>query len=302
MQQVQRGLSIRIAAFMLLLASSCTQRQRQMPPISSNLDSYQYNTNAMSPFFWEPAGDLLSDVFIGSEATWLNGSLIWTLPGMTGARYNVIHKGQNVKNHMQYSVKTRKNFSTFTMSMSFKFEEEDSLQLPLSWRGNSGIYIFGLYEIQIFNSGLFDRSSTLKRSTYPTGELKLDKYNETILMPIDKALCGSIYGGNTESNAFDGAPQDEQGNFINICGEQTEWHHISFAFTPAVINNGVKKSNAIISGVLLDGKKTFYNGKTSYEILGPTGTQVGRPEASFGQIALQDHGSRLSFKDIRIYE
>jgi hypothetical protein len=233
----------------------------------------------MDPALWEPAGEILSPVFPGTSAAWLSGADVWTLPGQTMTRAKVMHRGKLVPNHMQFGVKTKESFGAFRLSFEFRFEDEDWASLPPTWAGNSGIYVFGLYEVQIFRTGVFDARPVVPRNEVPKG------------MVATQFFCGSLYNQV--------APTDADGRYVNLCADDEAWHRMTVTFEPARFAQGMKMADARVS-VVLDGNALSFEGSSTYFLPGPTGSQVGRPEVAEGPLVIQDHGSRVSFRNLAI--
>lgn len=200
---------------------------------------------------------------------------------------------------MQYSVKTVQMFKSFRLSFMFRFDSDDEKNLEPSWVGNSGIYIFGLYEVQIFKTGSFDARTSIADQDVPGGMIQKSYGSKTLKIPINQFLCGAIYGGGLAGDPVAGAPRYSDGTFANLCADTSIWHQMTIDFKPAEFR-GQEKINDATVAIAIDGTKLKFEGQELYAIPGPTGSQMGRAESESGPIVIQDHGSRVSFKEIAV--
>jgi hypothetical protein len=129
---------------------------------------------------------------------------------------------------------------------------------------NSGVYLHGLYEIQIFDSQGYDG-------------------------PLQVGDCGGIY-------EMDGA-RGGAAPLRNACRPPGEWQSLQVWFqAPRFDASGRKTANARILRVLLNEALV----QREYELTGPTVSHLPLPEAPANPIMLQgDHGP-IAFRNIYV--
>lgn len=280
----------------LLAAAACRPRSDSSPKANEPGASA---SSLMDPALWEPAGPLLSPIFPGTRADWLTRSDVWTLPGMGAPREVVVHQGKKRPNHQQYTVRSKESFGAFRLSLEFRFGPEKIDSLAATWLGNSGIYVFGLYEVQIFRAGYFVAEGEIARDAFPDGLVKVKRGPHDLKVPLNQFLCGAIYGGGLSDDPFAGVPETESGSYFNGCADEAGWHQLVIEFTPARFDGSVKVAAARVA-VELGGRRLLYGGRDFYDLPGPTGSQQGKPEVAAGPIVLQDHGSGVAFRAISV--
>jgi hypothetical protein len=133
---------------------------------------------------------------------------------------------------------------------------------------NSGVYLHGLYEVQIFDS-------------YGT------------VMPLSSSDGGGIYHRWIDNKGVGGsAPK------VNACRRPGEWQSYQIWFrAPRFDANGRKVENAKFIRVLYNGLLVQEN----VEIDGPTRAAMSHPEAAHNPLMLQgDHGP-VAFRNIYVH-
>lgn len=124
-------------------------------------------------------------------------------------------------------------------------------------KGNSGVYLHGLYEIQVLDS--------FNNETYANG------------------MCGSIYGQKEPD--------------INACKPAGNWQTYDIAFrAPRFDSSGKVTANPRVT--------VYHNSILIHDnveiTIGPTTASLGGPMTPTGPIMLQDHGSRVRYRNIWI--
>jgi hypothetical protein len=133
--------------------------------------------------------------------------------------------------------------------------------------GNSGVYLLGLYEIQIDNS----------KNVKPT---VVEKDGQKVEV-LPKTICGAIYGRIAPSK--------------NMARDAKEWQTFDVTFRAARGDAKAVKEKARVT-VVWNGEKVIDNA----EIDGPTGAALAGKETEPGPLLLQgDHG-RVSFRNVKI--
>lgn len=138
------------------------------------------------------------------------------------------------------------------------------LEFMVSRNSNSGVYLQGKYEIQIFDSW--------------------GKEN-----PVSWD-CGGIYARYDGTKTYEGIPP-----LTNASKAPGEWQHLEIEFkAPRFDANGEKTKNAVFKTVKLNGITVHENA----EVTGPTASSLDEKEAPLGPLMLQgDHGP-VAFRNI----
>jgi hypothetical protein len=139
------------------------------------------------------------------------------------------------------------------------------LEFMLAKGSNSGVYLHGLYEVQIFDS-------------YGSNE------------PITSSDCGGIYHRWIDNHGVGGSAPSR-----NACRRPGEWqsYHIWFR-APRFDGSGKKTQNAKFIRVVFNGVSVQNN----VEVDGPTRAAMDIPEAAENPVMLQgDHGP-VAFRNI----
>lgn len=130
-------------------------------------------------------------------------------------------------------------------------------------RGNSGVFLMGVYEVQILDS--------YQNATYPDGQ------------------AAALYGRNTP--------------LVNACRKPGEWQSYDIIFHRPVFKDGkvVKRATFTIlhNGVLVQDNYELTGG-TGWR--GPHAISPYAPHADKGPIKLQDHGNPVLFRNIWVRE
>ncbi len=145
---------------------------------------------------------------------------------------------------------------------------ELELEFMIPKQSNSGVYLQGRYEIQIFDS--WGKENPAAHD------------------------CGAIYyrwDENTKEE-YDGTPPP-----VNACKEPGEWQHYKIRFkAPCFNSEGEKIQNAVFEEVTLNGITLHRN----VEVTGPTRSSLDNIEEPTGPLMLQgDHGP-VAYRNIRI--
>jgi len=147
-----------------------------------------------------------------------------------------------------------------------KFTDFD-LHVEFQPTSNSGVYLLGLYEIQIDNS----------KNVKPTIVERDGQKIET----LPKGMCGALYSQVAPSK--------------NMAKDPTEWQSFDITFRAARGTGKDIKEKARVT-VVWNGTKVIDN----VEINGPTGGSIGGNQSDAGPIMLQgDHG-RVPFRNVKI--
>ena len=155
-------------------------------------------------------------------------------------------------------IHTKDEFSDFQLHIEFATPAK--VQSNSQGRGNSGVFLLGVYEVQVLD--------TYDNLTYPDGQ------------------CGAMYGQSPP--------------LVNACKKPGEWQTYDIIFeAPRWDASGklIKKAalTLIQNGVVLHNRKD-YLGPTGHKQLGTyENTKVSR-----GPIKLQDHGNPMHFRNIWI--
>ncbi len=256
-------------------------------------------TSLMGASLWEPAGDLLSARFVGTDDRWINDRDVWTLPGEQADRQLVQHKGCPRPNHQQFTVKTTEQWHSFHLRLDFRFDPTENTETAVEQCGNSGIYIFGLYEVQLLDTSRFLPCGAVPEDRLYAGRIGTVLDGRSDETAANKCLCGSIYGGGLAEDPIAGATTDAAGGLYNYCKPSGQWNRLDIYFVPARFKNGRKTHQATVA-VKINGQRVHFAGKDRYGIPGPTGSQRGKAETASGPIVIQDHGGRLSFRGIQM--
>jgi len=244
----------------LLLAAAAVCTAQKLP------DLYKDETHGDPPFVSEPG---LRPLLNGADMSgWrsIDGSPHewFTTKSVTWKRvFNPTHL--TAKAAAGDRIVNGKDGKTANLVTAAKFGSfELYLEFMLARGSNSGVYLHGLYEIQIFDSQGY------------TGPLTLGD-------------CGGVYQQDDGSGGS--AP------LVNACRPPGEWQsfHIWFQ-APKFDGSGKKIANAKVLRVMLNDTHVQEN----VELPGPTLSHMNIPEAAANPIMLQgDHGP-VAFRNIYI--
>lgn len=154
---------------------------------------------------------------------------------------------------------SRKSFGDCQLHLEFMVPQKPGA--VLSNRGNSGVLLMGLYEVQIFDS-----HPSNKQQIYPDGQ------------------CGSVYG--------------ETPPLLNACRLPGQWQSFDIIFTAPVFEKGKLAKAAAVTmlhnGVLVHLNTTIHGPMAWRKI-----SQY-RPHGDKLPLKIQGHGSPVSFRNIWI--
>jgi hypothetical protein len=153
-------------------------------------------------------------------------------------------------------IRTKEKFADFQLHLEFATPAK--VEGTGQGRGNSGILLNGIYEIQVLDS--------YQNKTYPDGQ------------------CGALYGQTPP--------------LVNASKPPGEWQSYDIIFESPRWDDAkkvIKKANVTVihNGVLLHHKRE-YLGTTPHKELG----SYDRPHAPEMYIELQDHGNPMRFRNI----
>jgi hypothetical protein len=142
------------------------------------------------------------------------------------------------------------------------------LDFMISKKSNSGVYLQGRYEIQIFDS--WGKESPVSWD------------------------CGGIYERFDGTKTYEGIPP-----IVNASKEPGEWQHLEINFNaPRFNSKGEKIKNAVFKKVKLNGITIHKNA----EVTGPTASSLDEKEEPSGPLMLQgDHGP-VAYRNIKLKE
>jgi len=173
----------------------------------------------------------------------------------------------NVKNGILWAGgSTKKNVGSFKMHIEFMLPFKPSRNPSNQDRGNSGIYIFNNYEIQVIDSFALDFKS---------------ENNAIKLESINKQWCGCFYKMKLADT--------------NMAFPPLTWQTYDIEFSAPVLENGVKVKNARIT--------VFHNGikiHDNFELVTGTGNGAKRKQLAKGPIYFQNHGNPTMFRNVWI--
>jgi len=171
----------------------------------------------------------------------------------------------NVKDGLLHAGgQSNKEVGSFEMHVEFMLPFKPGRNPSNQDRGNSGIYIFNNYEIQVIDSFALD----------------FDVKNNPIKMESsNKQWCGCLY----KTKLAD----------INMAFPPLTWQTYDIQFTAPVFEGGKKIKNARLT--------LFHNGvkiHDDYELLNGTGAGAGRKQLAKGPIYFQNHGNPTVFRNV----
>ncbi|HEY3864219.1 MAG TPA: DUF1080 domain-containing protein [Verrucomicrobiae bacterium] len=178
------------------------------------------------------------------------------------AKWTVRQDYMEVKPHSE-GIHTKEKFGDFQLHL--EFAEPVKVVGDSQERGNSGVFLQGIYEVQVLDC--FDNP------TYPDGQ------------------CGAVYGQSPP--------------LVNACKKPGQWQAYDIIFEAARWNENhelVRPASVTViqNGLLLHNKQAIL-GPTGHKTLAKYKKQL--PDE--GSLALQDHGNPVRFRNIwirRIHE
>ena len=164
---------------------------------------------------------------------------------------------------------SKRKFKDFTLHFEFRTSFKPDIPLGHPDRGNSGLYIFGRYEVQIMDTFGLD--------------MDREVWKQDPLQTEPNAWCGSLYKYKTPD--------------VNMCYPPLTWQSYDIKFRAPRFENGNKTENARIT--------VYHNGVKIHddiELLKGTGNGGKLPEIASGTLNLQKHGNLTYFRNVWIVE
>ena len=176
---------------------------------------------------------------------------------------------ENVKDGILHAGgKTKKDVGSFKMHIEFMLPFKPARNPSNQDRGNSGVYIFNNYEIQVLD----------------TFALDFDSENNAIKTEsLNKQWCGCFYKMKLADT--------------NMALPPLTWQTYDIEFTAPVFERDKKVKNAIIT-VYHNGVKIHDN----FELKTGTGAGAKRKQLAKGPIYFQNHGNPTMFRNVWIVE
>jgi hypothetical protein len=175
--------------------------------------------------------------------------------------------------------RTKRTFSDFTLHVEFMLPYKPDDALGGQGRGNSGIYIFDRYEVQILDTfGLH-----YYENTHSEADWKKAFQADTGAAPTSDRTqwCAAMYHEKTP--------------LLNVSYPPLAWQTYEITFAAPKFEGGKKVSNAHIT-VVQNGVKV----QDDYELKKGTGAGGSKPEVPEGILYLQGHGNPVRFRNIWI--
>ncbi|MHC4507544.1 MAG: 3-keto-disaccharide hydrolase [Planctomycetota bacterium] len=158
-------------------------------------------------------------------------------------------------------IQTRREFGSCQLHV--EFATPSTVKGSSQGRGNSGVFLMGIYEVQVLDS--YDNK------TYPDGQ------------------CAALYGRNVP--------------LVNACAKPGEWQSYDIIFHRPIFrgNKVVRKATFTVlhNGVLVH-DHVVLRGGTGWR--GKHAISDYEPHADTGPISLQDHGNPVRFRNVWIRE
>ena len=161
--------------------------------------------------------------------------------------------------------KTRKDIGSFRMHIEFLMPFKPERNLSNQDRGNSGIYIFNNYELQVMDSFGLDFENRDNNAN------KMDSLN--------KQWCGCLYKMKLPD--------------VNMTFPPLQWQTYDIDFTAPVFDGETKVKNARIT--------VRHNGEVIHDDVElETGTGLGakRPQLAEGPVYFQNHGTPVKYRNV----
>ena len=169
---------------------------------------------------------------------------------------------------LQAGGQTTKNVGSFNMHIEFMLPFKPARNPSNQDRGNSGIYIFNNYEIQIIDSFALDFDSK-------NNAIKLESKNTQ--------WCGSFYKLKVAD--------------VNMALPPLTWQTYDIEFTAPILKDNKKIKNAFIT--------LYHNGvkiHDNFELTTGTGNGARRKQLAKGTIFFQYHGNPTVFRNVWVVE
>ena len=164
--------------------------------------------------------------------------------------------------------KTKKDISSFKMHLEFQLPYKPHRNPSNQDKGNSGIYIYNNYEVQVLDSFGLDYSAKefpIKTESHP------------------KQWCGCLYKMKMAD--------------ANMCLPALTWQTYDIEFTAPEFEGDKKVKNAILT--------VYHNGvkiHDKFELKTGTGAGARRKQVAKGPIIFQDHGNPTAYRNVWIVE
>ncbi|VGO11512.1 hypothetical protein PDESU_00056 [Pontiella desulfatans] len=166
---------------------------------------------------------------------------------------------------MQAGGKTAKDLGSFHMHLEFLLPLKPGHNPSSQKRGNSGIYIFNNYEIQVIDTFGLDYNNPENNAIKPES--------------LNKQWCGSFYKQKLPD--------------VNMTYPPLRWQTYDIDFTAPVLDGGKKVKNARITvrhnGVLIH---------DDFELLTGTGNGAKKPQLAEGPVFFQAHGNPVVYRNV----
>ena len=166
---------------------------------------------------------------------------------------------------MQAGGQTKKDLGSFRMHLEFMLPLKPGRNPSNQDRGNSGVYIFNNYELQIIDSFALDYGNPGNNA------IKMES--------INKQWCGSLYKQKLSD--------------VNMSYPPLHWQTYDIDFVAPVFEGGKKVKNARITvrhnGVLIH---------DDYELKTGTGNGAKRKQLAKGPVLFQNHKNPVAFRNI----
>lgn len=175
--------------------------------------------------------------------------------------------------------RTKRSFKDFTLHIEFRLPYKPNDALGGQGRGNSGVYIFDRYEVQVLDSfGLHYFENTHTQESWK----KAFQTDIGAAPASDRTQwCGAMYHEKTP--------------LLNMAYPPLAWQTYEITFTAPKFEEGKKTANARVT-VVQNGVKV----QDDYELKRGTGAGGNKPEVPEGIILLQGHGNPVRYRNIWI--
>ncbi len=247
------------------LAATASQRGRNDEPVIPGTNWHVHDRDRPQPRIVAPAAAFSDNAPPPADAVVLfDGKDLskWLTPNDQPAGWQVDQSGGFVKTG-RYNIHTKDRFADFQLHVEFATPARSACSDQS--RGNSGVLINGMYEVQVLD--------TFNSKTYPDGQ------------------CGAIYGQTPP--------------LVNACKGRRRMadlrHHLRVAPLGSANGNLVKRptSRCIQNGLVVHHKREFLGGTdgiAGQRALGGYGKRH-PPEVT---IELQEHGGEVRYRNIWI--